>query len=124
MNAQPYIKQKLLKNAIWGRYFKILAKRKVICHFGLNIKLFKFARTMVANSFSSFHRTFTRFLVIINYLLTSLIRSVLVKYRSSVFLHGPRSVRTKNVGPIFHYYRPPAWTISSTYFIYDCIQNI
>ena len=29
LNLELYIKQKLLKNAIWGRYFKILVKRKV-----------------------------------------------------------------------------------------------
>ena len=44
------VKQKLLKNAIWGGNVTILAKRKVfqkgenVCHFGLG-----FARTMVAN---------------------------------------------------------------------------
>ena len=38
---------------------------------------------------------------ILNYLLISLVRSVLVKYRTSVFLHEPRLARSvlKNAGP-------------------------
>ena len=53
-NIELYIKQKLLKNAIWRSNIQILAKWKIfykwdVCHFFLDTKLFKFARTKVAN---------------------------------------------------------------------------
>ena len=40
------------------------------------------------------------------YLLTSLVRSVLVKYRTSVF------AILENIGPTFHWSRLHAWSVS------------
>ena len=73
-----------------------------ILRFQLNGKYFKNGKTSVilvwvsqerwwrTNTLLSFYQTFKIFGHIINYLLTSLVRSELVKYRISVFLHGPR----------------------------------
>ena len=71
------------------------------------MKLFPFARNGCEQLVEFLPNILKIFGHIINYLLTSLVGSVLVKYRTSISLHGRRLaalglVRTKNVGPIFH----------------------
>ena len=105
-NLEHYIKQKLLKNVIWGRHYKILAKRKVFLKFWFGyttIYVPKNDRGELTPCWvlPDINEIFG---YIINYLLTSFVGSALEKYRTTVFLRSldARSV-TKNVAPIFHY---------------------
>ena len=115
-NLEHYIKQKLLKNVIWGRHYKILAKRKVflkwenVCHFGLGTQLFTFASRMVATPcwvFTKHSRDFWLY----NKLIVDLACSVCTREISyPVFCTDLGSLRslddrssTKKVVPIFHY---------------------
>ena len=78
-NLALYIKQKLLKNAIWGRNVKILAKRKVCLKIGKCLPFwFGFRKNdggepsqHLVEFLPNIHKIFGH---IINYLLTSRLR--------------------------------------------------